>query len=236
MINLENIKLQPCIKWENLPFDKSLEVLMAAGYERHMRPEEYAQAFMENYFFSRSDLKQAYGKNFRSIVNNVPDFWLSFAMRREGSKLHVAIDPKNLSFSEKGYCYPCYVTPNNEALECHDMQTFEIGKFELRFYDVHRRASELPKELIGLLGMASYEKNDDCSKYLIVPPADDEPSEFWWAYKGCSHYMSFMPAINSHSVGAAQKRQDVEKREIKIINDGQNPPQEMCTPIKMKEN
>lgn len=94
---IKHLDIESEIYDERLPFDKSLERLRNAGYERHLRPWEYFNLMIDHF-----NEKPVY--KFNNTIKNIfesADEWFSIAVERKGSNLICYVDPENLIWDIK---------------------------------------------------------------------------------------------------------------------------------------
>jgi len=99
------------------PFDRGLEILRKAGYERHILPWEYAQIMISHFECKLQG-------NFASIAENMLDSfgeWFSIAVRRKGDKLYCFIDPENVRWDEYGKKYTIDKNFNSRCMKILDI-------------------------------------------------------------------------------------------------------------------
>lgn len=207
MNSLENLIVEPKINFEDDSFDYSLQKLRNRGYQRHMLPQEVLPFLAEH--------QPEY------LSKNWVYFWLSMAIRREGSKLDIAFNPENLYYHHsKGE----YLIRNEEnEIRCSERRTFNLENRPLLY-----GRNDLPEELLKFLFGPDYSELLDKIKgkgreaAFFLSSYDGPTSKKWCP---CSFAMSpsifsIGMAYRSRSLGAKEKEPAVVEKEVKIISEG----------------
>lgn len=97
-INFDSLEIEPgMISWHSnkkyiTNFEKSLERLRKAGYERHLYPWESFELIMNHFEGKLNETLDAITKNLRASDGE----WFNLAVERQGEKLVCYVDPENI--------------------------------------------------------------------------------------------------------------------------------------------
>lgn len=119
-------------------FNKSLERLKKAGYERHIRPDEFF-SLMVSYFSNKGKSPEEKSRVIEDMLTGHGE-WLSAAVRRDEKRIILYLDPENVVWNGRTY------STKEEDVICSEKLEFEaeLGK-ELTFnmLDLELRSLDL---------------------------------------------------------------------------------------------
>ena len=146
-----------------LTYDKSLERLRKAGFDRHARPPEESFILIDH-------LEGRLPSNLETIAQDMLASygeWLSAAVQRKGDSLIVSTDPQNLRWKKNKYII------DGKSLQCASQQEFNIkGLPSNKYIDL----KDVPEDLATFLYARPFDQlppamqTGDKRAQLYLPP------------------------------------------------------------------
>jgi hypothetical protein len=122
-------------------FDRSIERIKRAGYERNLYPWEAFELILKGI----DEPEGIYGNIAQDMMKGNAE-WMNIAFKKEKNLLYVAIDPENIEYGEQGYHIK-----NDEEIQCKNIETYAIDLYHelVDLRDLIRKNPSLVQRLWG---------------------------------------------------------------------------------------